>query len=70
MMAGRNENTNGLIRQYFPKKMEFASITLEAIAFVEERVDTRPRKCLGFETPNAVYRDRVAWPHSPVALGS
>jgi IS30 family transposase len=57
---GLNENTNGLIRQYFPKKMEFTFITLEEIAFVEDRLNNRPRKCLGFQTPNAVYRSRAA----------
>jgi IS30 family transposase len=57
---GLNENTNGLIRQYFPKKMEFTFITLEEIAFVEDRLNNRPRKCLGFKTPNAVYRGRAA----------
>ncbi len=57
---GLNENTNGLIRQYFPKKMEFTFITLEEIAFVEDRLNNRPRKCLGFKTPNAVYRSRAA----------
>jgi len=57
---GLNENTNGLIRQYFPKKMNFTYITLEEIAFVEDRLNNRPRKCLGFKTPNAVYRSRAA----------
>ena len=57
---GLNENTNGLIRQYFPKKMEFTSITLEDIAFVEDRLNNRPRKCLGYKTPNAVYSSRAA----------
>ena len=57
---GLNENTNGLIRQYFPKKMEFTSITLEETAFVEHRLNNRPRKCLGYKTPNVVYRNRAA----------
>jgi len=52
---GANENTNGLIRQYFPKKMSFAEITVEQIVFVETRLNTRPRKCLGFKPPDAVY---------------
>lgn len=52
---GANENTNGLIRQYFPKKMSFAGITAERIAFVENRLNTRPRKCLGFKPPDVVY---------------
>lgn len=52
---GANENTNGLIRQYFPKKMSFAAITVEQIVFVENRLNTRPRKCLGFKPPNTIY---------------
>ena len=52
---GVNENTNGLIRQYFPKKMSFAKISADQIALVEHRLNTRPRKCLGFKPPNGVY---------------
>lgn len=52
---GLNENTNGLIRQYFPKKMSFAAITAEQIAFVEHRLNRRPRKCLDFKPPDDVY---------------
>ena len=52
---GLNENTNGLIRQYFPKKMSFAKITADQIALVQHRLNTRPRKCLGFKTPDRVY---------------
>ena len=50
-----NENTNGLIRQYFPKKMSFAQITADQIALVKHRLNNRPRKCLGFKTPDMVY---------------
>jgi len=56
-----NENTNGLIRQYFPKKRSFASIDQREIDFVMERLNNRPRKCLGFKTPNQVFFN-----HSPV----
>jgi IS30 family transposase len=52
---GLNENTNGLIRQYFPKKMSFAKITTDQIARVQHRLNTRPRKCLGFKPPDRVY---------------
>lgn len=52
---GLNENTNGLIRQYFPKKMSFAKISADQIAMVEHRLNTRPRKCLGLKRPNKVY---------------
>jgi IS30 family transposase len=52
---GLNENTNGLIRQYFPKKSSFAAITSEDIEIVMERLNSRPRKCLGFKTPNELF---------------
>lgn len=57
---GANENTNGLIRQYFPKKMSFAKITADQIAFVQHRLNTRPRKCLDYKPPDTVYFNRVA----------
>ena len=47
---GTNENTNGLIRQYFPKGSDFSKITEPDIDFVMNRLNHRPRKCLGFET--------------------
>ena len=48
---GLNENTNGLIRQYFPRKHDFAAITDDQIRKVTERLNHRPRKKLGFKTP-------------------
>ena len=57
---GANENTNGLIRQYFPKKVSLAAITADHIAFVQHRLNTRPRKCLDFKPPDVVYFSRVA----------
>ena len=52
---GLNENTNGLIRQYFPKKHVFTTITEKAISMVMNKLNNRPRKCLGFKTPNQVF---------------
>jgi IS30 family transposase len=52
---GSNENMNGLIRQYFPKKRSFITITQQEIEFVMNRLNNRPRKCLGFKTPNEVF---------------
>ena len=52
---GTNENTNGLIRQYFPKKRSFVTITQQEIEFVMDRLNNRPRKCLGFKSPNQVF---------------
>lgn len=52
---GLNENTNGLIRQYFPKKTNFQDITDQEIQTVMNKLNNRPRKCLGFKTPNEVF---------------
>ena len=52
---GLNENTNGLIRQYFPKKHDFTTITEKDISMVINKLNNRPRKCLGFKTPNQVF---------------
>ena len=52
---GLNENTNGLIRQYFPKKCDFARVTHEEVQRVAVRLNNRPRKTLGFRTPNEVF---------------
>ena len=48
---GTNENTNGLIREYFPKKTDFTLVSDEEIAKVEYILNTRPRKRLGWSTP-------------------
>ena len=52
---GTNENTNGLLRQYFPKGSSFSSITDDQISFVNERLNDRPRKCLDFQAPAMVF---------------
>ena len=40
---GTNENTNGLLRQYFPKKTDFSKVTLDRIKFVHDELNVRPR---------------------------
>jgi len=52
---GTNENTNGLIRQYFPKGSDFSFITDDQISVVKERLNARPRKCLDFQAPSMVF---------------
>jgi transposase, IS30 family len=52
---GTNENTNGLLRQYFPKGTDFTTISQEEIDQVEERLNGRPRKCLQFLTPHEAF---------------
>ena len=49
-----NENSNGLIRQYFPKGMDFADLTDRDIERVMLRLNHRPRKYLGFSSPDMV----------------
>jgi IS30 family transposase len=48
---GANEQVNGLVRRYFPKGTDFSKITDEQVAWVESRINNRPRKCLGYKTP-------------------
>jgi len=50
-----NENTNGLIRQYFPRKHDFRTITQQQIKQVMDKLNHRSRKCLGIKTPNQVF---------------
>jgi len=52
---GTSENTNGLIRQYFPKNRDFRTITDDEIIHAMKRLNNRPRKRLGFKTPNQVF---------------
>src|SRR3989344_4440908 len=52
---GANENANGLLREYFPKKTDFSTISDEELAAVEYRLNTRPRKRLGWRTPLEVW---------------
>jgi len=57
---GTNENTNGLIRWYFPKGTDFATVSEADIARVEYILNTRPRKRLGWKTPLEAFNESVA----------
>lgn len=57
---GTNENTNGLIRDYYPKKTDFSTIPEEEIQFIEYELNTRPRKRLGWRTPLEVFSVALA----------
>lgn len=57
---GTNENTNGLVRWYFPKGTDFSTISSEQIAYVEHSLNSRPRKRLGFRTPLEIFNQSVA----------
>jgi IS30 family transposase len=54
---GLNENHNGLIRQYLPKGMALDKVEGEKIKFIQDRLNNRSRKTLGYKTPNEVYRE-------------
>ena len=52
---GINENTNGLIRQYFPKGTDFNQVTDEQVKFVMARLNNRPRKTRGGRSPSELF---------------
>lgn len=52
---GINENTNGLIRQYFPKGTDFNEVTDEEVQAVMDRLNNRPRKTRGCRSPNELF---------------
>ena len=54
---GQNENANGLLRQYFPKGEELNDIPLKKVLHAVDRLNSRPRKCLGFKTPYEVFKE-------------
>ena len=54
---GQNENANGLLRQYFPKSMELDKVTEYEVFSAVNKLNSRPRKCLGFKTPYEVFEE-------------
>jgi transposase, IS30 family len=52
---GLNENTNGLIRQYIPKGKNIDELNDQQVAQIMNKINNRPRKCLGFKTPNQLF---------------
>jgi IS30 family transposase len=56
---GANENTNGLIRQYFPKGTNFKNITNKDLTLVVKKINHRPRKCLDYQTPHEVFYSAI-----------
>jgi len=56
---GSNENLNGLLRQYVPKKRAMSTVTDEEIRMIQNRLNNRPRKRLGFKTPAEVFHQSL-----------
>jgi len=53
---GSNENHNGILRRYIPKKTDLRKVTQEELDAILEEINNRPRKCLGYETPNEAFK--------------
>jgi IS30 family transposase len=56
---GSNENTNGLLREYFPKGSDFSKITVEEVAEAVRKINGRPRKVLGWKSANECFRESL-----------
>ena len=52
---GQNENANGLLRQYFPKSMKLIDIAVKTVMIAVDKLNSRPRKCLGYRTPYEAF---------------
>lgn len=57
---GGVENMNGLIREYLPRDCEFDSMSSSMIFEIQERLNNRPRKCLGYQKPNEIFASLLA----------
>jgi len=57
---GLNENTNGLIRRYLPKKTDFTTVSDKEIIQIQNDLNNRPRKTLGYDTPAEVFYKAVS----------
>ena len=56
---GSNENSNGLLREFFPKKTDLAKVTLDTLTEALMLINNRPRKCLGFKTPFDMFKHEI-----------
>lgn len=63
---GLNEHTNGLLRQYYPKKTDFTNLSDKKTQWIEDRLNDRPRKVLNYMTPREVFMGKRQ--PTPVAL--
>ncbi len=50
-----NEHSNGVIRHYLPKERDFSSLTSKEVTMIQNRLNHRPRKVLGYKTPYEVF---------------
>ena len=57
---GTNENTNGLVRQFYPKGTDFRDVSHPDVTRTEDLLNDRPRACLGYRTPREVFFEQLA----------
>ena len=60
---GTNENTNGLLRQYFPKGTDLSVHSKEHLNYIAAAFNNRPRAVLGYRTPTEAFTELLASPH-------
>lgn len=58
--CGSNENTNGLLRQYLPKGSDLSTVTRDDLAAIQDNLNSRPRKTLGYLTPSEKFTELLA----------
>jgi transposase, IS30 family len=61
---GTNENTNGLLRQYFPKGTDLSRHNLDELAYVANQLNNRPRRVLNDRTPAQVFAELLITSHT------
>ena len=65
----RSENSNGLLRQYFPKRMDLNNISEEQVQRAVDRLNHRPRKEQGYRSPHEVFfATKVSYTKPPLAV--
>ena len=65
---GQNENANGLLRQYFPKSMELIDVTKKEVFAAVHKLNSRPRKCLGYKTPYEIFEELTGIKQSTLSV--
>ena len=65
---GTNENTNGLVRRYYPKKTDFNTVTEDQLKHLQNRLNNRPRKVLGYYTANEMLQAEINKTLKPMLL--
>lgn len=65
---GQNENSNGLLRQYFPKSMELVDVTTKQVLEAVHKMNSRPKKCLDYQTPYEVFEKMTGISQNKLAV--